>query len=113
MEKIISNAIAQLKPEYDKGNFDRIIELTNKILNYKSDHPIAFFFRGTARLKKELFEESEADFIQGLSLVGTNEQLKMNFLGGLRTLYEQTEEKDKQVDIMLKIFENKLRYLKK
>ncbi len=108
MDKIVNNALAQLRPEFDKGNFDRVIELCGKVLTYHPDHGVAMFFRASSKLKKELYDEAETDFVAGLPLAESNEQLHVAYLRGLSTLYEATEEDEKLVGVLSKLLDHKL-----
>jgi len=110
MEKTISNAVAQMRPEFDKGNHDKVIELCSKVLTYKPDHAISLFFRASSRLKKELYEDSESDFLACLPLSENSDQLHFGCLRGLAELYKETEENDKYLNIMSKIMDYKILY---
>lgn len=109
VEKIVGNALKQLRPEFDKANYDRVIELCNKILTYQSQHPLAFFFRASSYLRKEEYNNSEDDFQSLLSLPSLDKNLHLNALRGLATLYEESDNFDKHLETMLTIFDYRIK----
>jgi len=109
VEKIVGNAMKQLRPEFDKENYDKVIELSNKILNYQSNNTVALFFRASSRLRKKLYTESETDFKEVINCPELDKNLLLNSYRGLATLYEESDDFDNYLITMKSILELKIK----
>ena len=66
---------------YENKNFNKVIELTNEVIELDSEHVTAFYLRGAAKAEYEDWEGARSDLTTALRLCENNQESSCDIQG--------------------------------